>query len=162
MTKVIFAFLTLFLISACSTAPKFQINGVDKILTPTDVLVDFPIRKSSTVMWGGIIVNSENLKIGTLLEVLAYPLDSNYEPNIQKIPFGRFLTEHPEYLETVNYAAGRIITVVGPIIEVRKGVIGAAQYSYPVITAEQLHLWPTADQKSDTRFHFGVGVLFTN
>jgi len=148
--------------SACGIAPKLQLNGVDKTLTPTTALVDFPAHKSSVVMWGGIIVSSENLKIGSLLEVLAYPLDSNYKPDTQKTPFGRFLAEHPEYLETVNYAAGRIITVVGPIIEVRKGVIGEAQYSYPVITAEQLHLWPTADQKSDTRFHFGVGVLFSN
>ena len=136
-------------------------EGVDRTLTPATVLVDFPTSQSSKVIWGGIIVNSQNLRKGSLLEVLAYPLGFNDEPDTQKAPLGRFLTEHPEYLETANYAAGRLITVVGPLLEIRKGIIGEAQYDYPVMTAEQLHLWPTADQQSDTQLYFGVGVMFT-
>jgi len=149
-------------LSACSTAPKLQLEGVNKALTPVNSLSNFSENKKSKVNWGGIIVNSLNLKEGTVLEVLAYPLNSNYEPNTKKEPLGRFIIEHTEYLETVNYSAGRIITVVGQLIEIRKGSIGEAEYNYPVITAEQLHLWPTDDQKSDTRFHLGVGVMFSN
>ena len=154
--------LVILTISACSTTPKLELNDVDKTLTPLTVLAEFPTYKSSKVIWGGIIVNSQNLKKGSLLEVLVYPLASNYEPDTQKMPLGRILAEHAEYLETVNYATGRIITVVGPITELRKGVIGEAEYEYPVIKAKQLHLWPTGDQKSDTKFHFGIGVMFSN
>ena len=122
---------------------------------------DFPLYQSNKVIWGGIIVNSKNLKTGTLLEVLAYPLGFNEEPDTNRKPLERFLVEHPEYLETMKYSSGQLITVIGTLIEVHQGFIGEAEYSYPVITAEQLHLWPIDEQQSDTQFYFGVGVGFT-
>lgn len=161
MNKLLFLFLTLILVNACNTTQKLSAVDVDRTLTPSTVLVNFPVYQSKKVLWGGIIVNSQNLKKNTLLEVLAYPLDFNDEPNTQKTPLGRFLIEYPEYLETVKYAPGRLITVVGPLLEIRKSIIGQAQFEFPVVFSEQLHLWPTADQESDTQIYFGMGISIT-
>jgi len=158
--KLSFTLLSLFL-CACISTPKLNIEGVDRTLTPIKVQEDFHLYQSNKVIWGGIIVNSKNLKEGTLLEVLAYPLSFNEEPDTNRKPLERFRVEHPEYLETMNYSSGRLITVIGPLIELQKDFIGETKYTYPVIAAEQLHLWPIDEQQSDTQFYFGVGVGFT-
>ena len=154
--------MAMLLLASCATTPKLQLDNVDKTLTPAKAIADFTSQKDTRVLWGGIIVSSENLKQGSLLEVLAYPLSSNQQPDTQQNPLGRFIVEFPKYLETLDYAAGRIITVVGPLVEIRKGIIGEAEYLYPVITAEQDYLWSSANQKSEPNVHFGVGVMIHN
>ena len=161
MTKLFIALIIIILTAACSTTPKLMLNGVNKSLTPETVLEEFPTYQFNKVIWGGLIVNSQNLVKGSLLEILTYPLDSKHKPNTQEKPLGRFLIQHPDYLETMNYTTGRHITVIGLLFEVRKGFINEAQYLYPVVNAEQLHLWPTNDPQSDTQFYFGVDVGFT-
>ena len=52
-------------------------------------------------------------------------------------------------------ALGREITVLGKLQGVEEGKIGDAPYSFPVLKADSVHLWPVGD---DSRVHFGVGV----
>jgi outer membrane lipoprotein len=146
-------------VTACATRPDFKLDDVDQTLNPVEATIDFPAHQGKNVMWGGIIVNSQNMQKGTLLEVLAYPLDKNHRPETKKPALGRFLAEHPGYLETVVYAPGRHTTLVGTLGDTRTGKIGEADYLYPVVNTEQLHLWPTAEEQSESRFHFGVGVM---
>ncbi len=56
-----------------------------------------------------------------MLEILAYPLDQRFYPSTRKTPQGRFLAEYPQYLETVDSASGRLISLVGTVSEVRVG-----------------------------------------
>lgn len=154
--------LAMILFAGCAATPKFRLDNVNQGLLPAQAVADFSTHKNTRTLWGGIIVGSKNLKQGSLLEVLSYPLDDNYRPDTQKSPFGRFIVEHSEYLETVNYAAGRLLTVAGPLLEIRKGTIGEAEYLYPVLTGEQLYLWPTEDQNTEPRIQFGFGVMIHN
>lgn len=150
------------LIAGCAVTPKFRLDNVNHALLPAQAVTDFSAHKNTRTLWGGIIISSRNLKEGSLLEVLSYPLDDDYKPDTQEIPQGRFIVEHSEYLETVNYAAGRLLSVVGPLLEIRKGSIGEAEYLYPVLSGEQLFLWPTADQNTEPQIHFGFGVMIHN
>lgn len=156
-------FLALVL-SACATGPRYDTSQVDLDLTPQRVAADAAAHRDRPVVWGGIIVASENLEDRTRLEVLAYPLDRSQRPRTGQSPQGRFLVEYPGYLETADYAAGRNLTVQGRVDEVVDGRIGEAAYRYPRIAPDDLHLWPRAAEAERTapRVRFGVGIILTN
>jgi outer membrane lipoprotein len=115
--------------------------------------------RSAKVLWGGLIIISSNVKAGTQLEILIYPLDRHLKPDIDKDTLGRVIVSHDGYLETLDYASGRLLTVGGIIQQTKKGSVGDAIYTYPVIKAEQLHLWPQKDGDDEGRVHFGIGVM---
>lgn len=148
-------------LAACASGPKFDTSGVDKSLIPTAVAADIDAARGRTAMWGGTVINSRNQERISELEVLAYPLSDSGRPQLDQSPLGRFLVQRAGYLETVDYAPGRLITAIGPVAGVRSGTVGAARYDYPVIEARELHLWPrseTAGGVSNPQFHFGIGI----
>jgi outer membrane lipoprotein len=148
-------------LGACAGGPKFVTDDVDTSLTPQQALKEQALQQGKRVLWGGMIINSTNLKEQTRIEVLAYPLDSDHSPQTGKAPYGRFLLFRDGYLETVDYAPGRLISVVGRFDGSRRGKVDQSEYIYPVVQAEQLHLWSKGG-KGNPRFHFGIGVVFSN
>ncbi len=147
------------LLSACATTPTFDTHGADKTLIPAEAVQQQTSLVGRSVAWGGVIIQSTNLQNKTRLEILAYPLDSDNRPDTNTSPTGRFLAEKPGYLETVNYAPGRLVTVVGPLEGTRTGRVGETEYAYPVVEAQRIQLWrPTAEYYAEPRVHFGVGV----
>ena len=158
----LFLFAALLLgVSACASGPKFDTSVVDRALVPTAVAADIDAARGRTAMWGGAIVNSRNFENSSQLEVLAYPLDDAGRPRLDQPPLGRFLVQRAGYLETVDYAPGRLVTMIGPVAGVRSGTVGEARYDYPVLEARQLHLWPrseAAGRSTNPQFHFGIGI----
>jgi outer membrane lipoprotein len=147
-------------ITGCAVSPPFKLDGVDRTITPKEAVADIAKFKGQKVLWGGIIVNSANTEQGTQFEVLAYPLDSNYKPQTSQNTLGRFIAITDQYLETLDYAQGRLLSVTGTLKEIKAGKIGDADYTYPVVTIDQQHLWKQGTQFSEPRVHFGVGVIF--
>lgn len=148
-------------ITACASGPKFDTSAVDKALVPTAVAADIDAARERTAMWGGVIVNSRNEENTSQVEVLAYPLDDSGRPRLDQSPLGRFLVQRAGYLETVDYAPGRLVTAIGPIAGVRSGKVGETRYTYPVVDARQFHLWPRSEaaaRSSNPQFHFGIGI----
>jgi outer membrane lipoprotein len=144
-------------LSAC--AKPIDVDKAERNVTPREAAQNVALVKDRPVAWGGTVVNAQNLANNTQFEVLAYPLDSQNRPKTDAGPLGRFIVVHPGYLETADYAPGRQITVVGPVTETRAGKVGEAQYVYPVVNADRLHLWPQASQvQSEPRIHFGIGI----
>lgn len=146
------------LLAGCARTPKFDVSDVDVHLTPAQAVAQIDGVRGRKVQWGGIIISTRNLKDTTQLEVLAYPLDGDGRPQPRETPLGRFLALHSGYLESVDYAPGRAVTVIGRLQETRAGTVGEANYVYPVVTAEQLHLWAKPGEHTEPRFHFGIGV----
>ena len=146
------------LIVACA-AQSFDIGRADRTVTPREAAERFAMVRDRQIAWGGTVVAVKNLSNGTQLEVLGYPLDDNNRPNTRIDPVGRFIVLHSGYLESVDYKAGRLVTVVGTATETRNGTIGEAKYVYPVVSSKQLHLWPVADPTpSNPNIHFGIGI----
>lgn len=149
------------LASACATTPEFNLQDVVKDVAPTQAVAHFPDYDGKKLLWGGVILNSTNTKQGTQFEVLAYPLDSDMRPQTDQNTQGRFLANSSQYLETVDFAPGKLLSVVGVLTETQQGKIGEAVYTYPVLQIEQLHLWSKDEDKPvDTSVHFGIGVIF--
>lgn len=149
------------LLTACAATPPLDTRGVDARTTTRQAVATPDALRGRKILWAGVIVQGSNQADSTQLEVLAYPLRSNNRPAIDAAPLGRFLIVQQGYLETVDYAPGRALTVIGALDGLRHGKIGAADYDYPVVRAQQLRLWPVTN-KTDTepKFHIGVGVLF--
>ena len=154
---------SLALLAACASKPPVSLEGADLKLRPQQVLTDFDKVRGARVAWGGVIVATENLAEGTRIEVLAYPLRSgNARPNTESAAQGRFIILKPGYLEPVDYAPGRVVTVAGTLADIESGTVGDADYEFPVVQADELHLWkPQSDQPSGN-IHFGFGILISN
>ena len=145
-------------LSGCATQPPFQGTEARRGLAPRQVVEDPERYLGQRVLWGGVIVDSENLAGKSRLEVLAYPIDTAQRPEVDASARGRFLVEQAGYLETADFAPGRSITVLGAIRETRTGQVGKASYRYPLVRPDGLHLWPREAGYMSPRFHFGVGV----
>lgn len=156
--------LLMLALAGCANTPEFDESGVDRSLTARLAADRGQEVIGQRVIWGGTIVDSRNLEEETRLEVLAYPLNSWERPQDSGKAQGRFLVLQSGYLETADYAAGRQITVVGPVEALEEGRIGESSYTYPVVRADTLHLWPeeSARQGGGSRVNFGIGVIFSN
>ncbi len=164
MLKRIPIALLLLLISACASKPLLDLQGINRNVTPDDARTDIALHQNENVLWGGIIVASQNLEPGSKLEILAYPLASNLRPNTEQRAYSRFIADYDKYLETVDFAAGRLVTLTGTLIDLQAGKIGDMEYQYPHVNAHEIHLWPLSgeDNPSGSQFHFGFGVSIHN
>jgi len=158
MTVKFFLFMFIGMLLSCGTTPDFDSSLADPSLSPEAVIKEPELHRGKLALWGGIILQTQNLKTTTQIEVLAYPLDDDNEPLIKNMPLGRFIIDHKGFLEPMIYAQGRTITVMGTISEVKQALVGASTLSYPVLSARQLHLWPAYDKRSRSTFHFGIGI----
>lgn len=162
MKKLCLLLCTALLAVGCaSTKPRFDTAGVAAGVTPQGTSAD-TVAQAPEVLWGGVIVNSSNLADATQLEVLAYPLDDRQRPNTDRAPIGRFLAVAPGYLETADYAQGRLITIRGRLQETAQGKIGEANYTYPVVDILDSQLWTRDDYpraSTQPRVNFGIGVM---
>jgi outer membrane lipoprotein len=159
LLSALFAIVAVLLASGCAT-PAFEVGGdVDRVITPRAAAVEPATARNRTVAWGGLIVSARNLKDSTQIEIVGYPLDDSNRPKRGADPIGRFISIHPGYLETADYAPGREITVLGTMSGTRTGTVGEATYVYPVVEASRAQLWPKPGaDRSEPTFHFGIGI----
>ncbi len=117
--------------------------------------------QGNIVLWGGVIVKCTNTQEGTLIEVRETALGFRGKPKEIDASRGRFLVSHPEYLDCRIYDKGRKITVVGKISGQKTLPLDEIDYTYPLISAKEMHLWePDRPYLGGPgwRFHFGIGV----
>ena len=111
------------------------------------------------VEWGGTIIAVSNQRDSTELEVLAYPLATDGRPDTTAPSSGRFIAVRQGFLEPADYRAGRLVTVSGPVLGVRQGQVGQAQYSFPTMAADSLRSWPVGDIGGSRGVPFGtIGI----
>ena len=100
--------------------------------------------KGRIVILGGEIQQTRNSPEGTLLEVVQKPLDAAERPFLTDRTGGRFMALCERYLDPAVYTKGRGITVAGRVLGARTGQIGELDYTYPLLSCLELHLWPQA------------------
>lgn len=152
------------LLAACASSP-LATDGVDRDLTASVARGEPERAAGSTVIWGGVIVTTENLADRTRIEMVSYPLDERTQrPLTDSQPGARFLAYVDGYLESAEFADGRRLSIRGTVSGTESGQIGEADYQYPVVDAEELHLWPrvTTGRERDSGFRFGIGIILSN
>ena len=157
----------LIMLCACAKSPVLteddrqgnQQGNQVMALEPAQVL-DGQGQPGDRVVWGGRIVEVHNFADLTEIHVVSFPLDRADRPRLQQEPGARFLLRHPGFLEPVQYAPGRFLTVLGRLEGVERAIVGEHALPHPVVQAERLHLWPAdaARWQPRTRFSIGLGV----
>lgn len=95
-----------------------------------------------TVILGGIIIDAVNEPDNTTtLKVLETPLDYSGFPQDEESTQGRFMAKVSRYLDKEVYKKGRRITLAGEVAGKEVQPLGDTQYTYPVISVKELHLW---------------------
>ena len=168
MKKILKILLLIFcfgsLISGCATPISREIRSqVDFSVRLNDVRKNPGNYLDKMVLWAGVIVSAENLKEGTLIEIVQKPTTVEKRPRNVDLSDGRFMALHEGYLDVAIYAEGREVTVAGNIKEVRNRPLGEIEYVYPVIHAKEIHLWPVRSEK--TRYiypawHYPYGYYY--
>ena len=100
--------------------------------------------RGDTVIWGGSIVRTLTTREGSQIYILQSPLGSRDKPESADASEGRFIATTDRLLDPLVYASGRLITVAGQVVG-EKVVVhkkSGNSYTYPVVSAGQLYLWP--------------------
>ena len=138
--------------SGCASIISKQLREqVAKELTLLVVLKDLDAYKGKTVLWSGVIISSVNLKEGTMIEVLQNPADTKGKPKDVDESDGRFLALYHGYLDVAIYNGGRKVTVAGEVQGKKIQRLGEIDYTYPLISAKEIHLWPV--EKKDRVYY---------
>ena len=148
----IFVAYCLFAFSGCASVISKQLREqVAKELTLRVVFKDPEAYKGKNVLWSGVIISSVNLKEGTMIEVLQKPADMQGKPKDVDESEGRFLALCPGYLDVAIYNGGRKVTVAGEVQGKKIQRLGEIDYTYPLISVKDIHLWPV--EKKDRVYY---------
>lgn len=131
-------------ISACATNPiakEYQQEAKMEDLTFPMVFQNPDAYVGDIVLWGGVIVETINEKSGTDIIVLNTPLGREDRPKGTKYSRGRFIAASTRFLDPALYRWGRKITLAGQVAGKKTLKLGKTNYTYPVVTIKQLHLW---------------------
>lgn len=155
--KVFCAALCLSTLAACASSPVAPETEPVLPLGPAHVLEE-KSQPGDRVIWGGRIVAVRNLTDHTELAVVSYPLDRADRPRLAEEPGVRFLVRRSGFLEPVQYAPGRFVTVLGTVAGIEHAEVDEYRLAHPVLTAERLHLWPTDALRWPSRTQFSIGL----
>ena len=98
--------------------------------------------KDRIVILGGYILETVNEADGSVLKILQAPLDSRNRPKSSDLSKGRFLVLAGEFLDPAVYSEGRKVAIGGRVVGVQKRKLSNRMYEYPIIEAQEMHLWP--------------------
>jgi len=107
----------------------------------------------SRVRWGGTIAEVRNLEDRTQLAVVARPLTRRGQPLGDQPSSGRFLAEIDGFFDPEVYQRGRRVTVVGRFTGIQPAPIDEYTYEYPLVDAEEVHLWEELARPYISGFH---------
>src|SRR5215510_9257350 len=128
--------------SACAAAPfpEELTRSVNRSTGVAQLRAD--PTASVHVILGGEILATLPKPGSTEIEILSRPLGRGDVPERTDVSEGRFLARTPEFLDPAIYARGRRITVLGTAAGSEERMVGDSPYTYPVVDAEQIKLWP--------------------
>lgn len=154
------------MLSACATSPfnKVGLEQVDRSISYARATQNPDSVRHRQAVFGGSIISTRNLPDRTEITVLAYPLDGTDRPNTSTTPLGRFIIVQPGYLESVQYAPGRLLSARGILAGTQVQPLEQNTYTYPVLEARELHLWTPEDYAPNQGYfpswlNIGIGVV---
>jgi outer membrane lipoprotein len=155
-----FCALMVLLLALWACAPTFSrhsLNQVEPNISFQALLQDPDQYRNRTVMFGGDIIQTWTETNETWVEVLQKPLDWQNRPQDADVSYGRFFVQFSGFQDPAIYAPGRKITVIGEVQGKRVDKIKDMNYTFPVISSKENHLW-RPEAMGGSMFHFGIGV----
>ena len=127
---------------ASSPFPEELTRTVNGSLTLAEIRADPQARLGEHVILGGDIIKATPKPRDTEIEILARRLGGGDVPEGGDGSTGRFLVRTAGFLDPAIYTRGRRLTVLGTVAGTEERAVGDVAYTYPVIRAERLKLWP--------------------
>ncbi|SDY04042.1 Slp family lipoprotein [Nitrosomonas sp. Nm58] len=145
----------LLLVSGCTSLPP-AIRDFPFIQVPYQAAnQDISAYKDVPVRWGGVIIDVENEKDFSLVQVLFYPIDYKGYPQLNKKNEGRFVIESSDFLDPAAYTKDTEITVAGTIKGDIERTIGNKTIRVPLISATAIYLWPKDYRYNYYPYYYG-------
>ena len=145
--------LVVFLLAGCATnVPKEVQQAPLEAVSVLQVQQAAEKYAGRDVRWGGEIIFVENGVDSTDMAVLATSLGSKGKPDADGEPDARFIARVPGFLDPVEFAEGRKVTVTGVIAGVESRLVGEYAYPYPMVQVQAYHLWPK--EKPRTHYYY--------
>lgn len=126
---------------SCAPFSGEIMKQVDESIAVYDIQKNLEQFKGKKVLWGGVIIETENRSNETRILIMKTALDIEKRPVNRDRSEGRFILKHNDFLDPVIYAQGREITVVGEVVGKEDLPMGKTRYDYPVVMAEHCVLW---------------------
>lgn len=156
--RIVFLLCLLVLLSACAPViSQTTMSTVDKGISFSVLQRNPDALKGRVVLLGGQIIATTVKANETWIEVLEKPLDYQQKPSDTDQSSGRFLVRFQGFLDPAIYASGRKLTVAGQVDGKVVRPIKEVNYTYPLLTAREHHLWKPDDVYSTPRFGIGIG-----
>jgi outer membrane lipoprotein len=134
--------IPVFLFGACTPVISTQLmDQVDRDVTYSALVANPDEFRGKIVLLGGTIVQTMPKPKETEIEIVQKPISSSGEPHLTDKSEGRFLVVVDRFLDPAIYQSGRDLTVAGEVRGSEARRLGEIDYRYPVITAQELHLW---------------------
>jgi outer membrane lipoprotein len=143
--KLLLIFLSGLILISCAPVLREDLMKSGAINFQLSDLKENPVHnKGKLFILGGIIVKTTITKEGSLVEALYVHVDSRGYLGTPGTKDGRFLALYrgKELLDPVIYKEKREVTIAGEFIELRKGMIGEMEYTYPLFEIKEIYLWP--------------------
>lgn len=142
MYKLIVPMLVLFLAGCVSVPKEVRLPEGTTSVTYTDAVKHTAQVQGQPVLWGGMLADIKHTKDKTILEIAAYPLHQSGRPDIKNTKtLGRFRVVVDQFLDPVEYAQRRLVTIRGTLNGVQEGKIDDYVYRFPVVNGTGVHLW---------------------
>lgn len=143
--RSLFLLAVFLLLSGCASLPETLRAAPDAPLLPFAAAATTP-AEGQTARWGGEVVEVTNLKEGSVIETVQFVLNDSGRPIRTDQSGGRFRIRVPGFIDPAIYAPGRLVTALGQFTGIEQGQVGEQPYSFPVLEAEQVHLWPVVEK----------------
>jgi outer membrane lipoprotein len=144
MVKIVNRVIPFFLLAAlaaCAPISQDIRRQADASAPFSEIQKNPDKHRGEMVIWGGVIIETTNLKESTAIKVLQTALDIQQRPTDLDSSQGRFIIRVDRFLDPDIFKKGRQITVGGEITGSETQPIGEIQYTYPVVQAKELKLW---------------------
>lgn len=144
---------SLAMLTGCATYPiSKDLREQSHPVTLRQVRDNPAAARGKSVIWGGRIIKTVNDTNGASLYVLALPLNHFEKPRTSVNSTGRFIARSTDFLDPQVLKQGKLVTIAGTVSDVEPHKVQKAQYQYPVLDIQQVHVWPRV-----RKHYWGVG-----
>ncbi len=156
LLNIVFLFFATLLLSSCGAViSEALVKESNLSISPSMVRENPEAHISKKVVWGGVVISTENKEEGSIVEVFATTLTKSLRPtgsynSTRPGKLGRFLIKTNDYLDPLVFKINTMITVAGEVEGVETKKIGEMDYKYPVIKPTEIKLFAESDEDLDS------------
>jgi len=135
------------LLAGCSAKPVLPVAEPNPPVAA--VQQDIDAHKDIPITWGGVILKIRNADDKSEIEIITKRITSSTRPIEGDQTLGRFIAKVDGFLDPAIYSKGREVSIYGTISGQESRKVDDYDYSYPILSVTEHHLWPERVEYND-------------